>query len=53
MLEAICWLTINISTIVIELAKDVSFTKPIKELDSGGRATRKAWGKTIRNRTWR
>ena len=38
----------NISVTVMLAASEVSFTMPISELDSGGKAVRSAWGSTMR-----
>ena len=42
------WVAMNISMTVMLEASDVSFTRPISELDRGGKAVRSACGSTMR-----
>ena len=48
MREAICWAALNISTTVILAASELSFVRPISELNSVGNATRAACGRMTR-----
>ena len=52
MREAICWAALNISTTVMLAASELSFVRPMRVLNSVGKATRAAWGKMTRSMIW-